>query len=84
MRLFCCRFFLVTFHPLRLLVACVFDRQVLAKLKSITHELESKELDVAAKNLQVHAMFVVDALVVVAVVFMRSCCSSATQQSEQS
>lgn len=27
--------------------------QVLAKLKSITHELESKELDGAAKNLQV-------------------------------
>lgn len=27
--------------------------QVLSKLKSITHELESKELDRAARNLQV-------------------------------
>ena len=27
--------------------------KVLAKLKSVTHELESKELDTAARNLQV-------------------------------
>eukprot|EP00752_Nemacystus_decipiens_P010830 g9629.t1 len=30
---------------------------VLAKLKSVTHELESKELDVAAKNLQAYSDF---------------------------
>ncbi|CAN0119184.1 unnamed protein product, partial [Laminaria digitata] len=30
---------------------------VLAKLKSVTHELESKELDVAARNLQAYSDF---------------------------
>ncbi|CAN0458820.1 unnamed protein product, partial [Hapterophycus canaliculatus] len=31
--------------------------QVLSKLKSITHELDSKELDRAAKNLQAYSDF---------------------------
>lgn len=38
---------------MRLFPVCNAIGQVLAKLKSITHELDSPELDKAARNLQV-------------------------------
>ena len=60
----------MTSYFTRVSFGCIYNRQVLAKLKSITHELESKELDVAAKNLQVRV------LVFVAV----ACCPSTYKQ----